>query len=72
MARTVEKKGMLMTITLEARMVTMVPLEARAMTKRAMLPVGRDSNCHRHTERRVRRSTNDEIMSNEATRLRPV
>ena len=33
MARKIENEGMLMTVTLEARMVTMVTLEARAMTK---------------------------------------
>ena len=35
-----------------------------------MLPVGRDSNYHRHTERGVRRSTNDETVSDEDMRLR--
>ena len=33
MASTIENEDMLMTVTLEARTVTMITLEARAMTK---------------------------------------
>ena len=35
-----------------------------------MLPIERDSNYHRHTECGVRRSLNDETVSDEDTRLR--